>query len=138
MATEIGTNNDFLGRGWKNPVQIDPITGGIAVSVGENSVKDSIIRIIGTAIGSRIMNRRFGSIAVRGIVFEPMSQQFVRYVADGIRNALFEQEKRITGLNVRVESQGTRMDIYVNYVLAGTNKVGNVVYPFYLEERAGA
>jgi phage baseplate assembly protein W len=48
---------DFLGRGWKYPVSID--NGKIAISEDEDSVRESIKIILGTAKGERIMNWLF-------------------------------------------------------------------------------
>ena len=54
-----GILKPFLGKGWKYGVEIDR-TGGVAVSELEESIRQSILIILGTAPGERVMRPTFG------------------------------------------------------------------------------
>ena len=49
----------FLGKGWQFPVALDD-TGAVAVAEYEESVRQSIWVILGTAKGERVMRPDFG------------------------------------------------------------------------------
>ena len=51
----------FLGAGMKFPPQIDPGTGRFAVSVREQSVRESVYLILMTSRGERWLEPNFGS-----------------------------------------------------------------------------
>lgn len=50
---------DFLGVGWKYPVNPDA-TGKIAMSKHEEDIRESILIILGTSRGERVMRPDFG------------------------------------------------------------------------------
>ena len=47
-------SRNFLGRGWKYPVEVDR-AGGIAMSELDESIRQSLLVILGTAPGERVM-----------------------------------------------------------------------------------
>ena len=53
---------NFLGKGWKYPVEVDR-AGGIATSDLDESIRQSIYIILGTAPGERVMRPDFGTEA---------------------------------------------------------------------------
>ena len=134
MASNIPVDRrDFLGTGLGTPVQIDPRTGGVSMISSAGLVEESIIRIIQTSRGSRIMNRTFGS-DVNDILFEPADMDTITDLADAVEQAIYEHEPRVQSLRVTPRVNGTTIYIGLDYTVIGETKPTNLVFPFYLEE----
>ncbi len=124
---------DFLGRGWKYPVSIE--NGKIAVSENEESVKESIRIILGTAKGERIMRPDFGC-GINELAFSLNNSTTSGLISSHIKEALMKWEKRIEVLDVNVypdKNEDNKLNIYIDYMIKTTNAKNNLVYPFYLE-----
>ncbi len=124
---------DFLGRGWKFQVSVED--GEIASSEGENSIKESIKIILGTAKGERVMRPDFGC-DINEIVFAPINTSTGTLIDFHIREALLIWEPRIDLLNVHVspdENEKNKLVINIEYMVKASNTKSNLVYPFYLE-----
>lgn len=124
---------DFLGRGWKFQVSVED--GEIASSEGEDSIKESIKIILGTAKGERVMRPDFGC-DINEIVFAPMNTSTGTLIDFHIREALLIWEPRIDLLNVHVspdENEKNKLVINIEYMVKASNTKSNLVYPFYLE-----
>lgn len=124
---------DFLGRGWKFPVEIDD--GKIVFSEGEDSIRESIIIILGTVKGERIMRPDFGC-EINGLVFSPNNSQTAGLIAFHIKDALMKWEPRIDVLDVNAYPDMTeknKININIEYMIKTTNSKSNLVYPFFLE-----
>ena len=126
----------FFGIGWGFPVQLDG-SGAIATAQYEESVRQSIWIILGTAKGERVMRPNFGC-GIYDLVFEVNSASTSGKVAQAVREALLVQEPRIDVRDVQVTAQGNGDTLYINieYQVRATNNVFNLVYPFYLERSA--
>ncbi len=133
----------FLGVGWG--FQVDPKTpdspagvrlenGAIQMAEYEESVRQSIWIILGTAKGERVMRPDFGC-GIYELVFELNSPATAGRISQAVREALLLYEPRIEVQNVNVESQdnGETLLISIGYEVRATNNVFNLVYPFYLE-----
>lgn len=131
----------FLGKGWSFPVEVDKEegkeTGPIKMAKFEESVRQSIWIILGTAKGERVMQPDFGC-GIYDLVFEVNSASTAGRVAQEVRRALLFFEPRIDVLDVQVqrEANGETMLILIDYQVRATNNVFNLVYPFYLERSA--
>lgn len=124
---------DFLGRGWKFQVSVED--GEIASSEGEDSIKESIKIILGTAKGERVMRPDFGC-DINEIVFAPINTSTGTLIDFHIREALLIWEPRIDLLNVHVspdENEKNKLVINIEYIVKASNTKSNLVYPFYLE-----
>lgn len=123
----------FLGKGWQFPVAPD---GGGAVRIAEyeESVRQSIWLILGTAKGERVMRPDFGC-GIYDMVFGVNSATAASDAAEEVRDALVNFEPRIDVLGVEVTPGGDGEVLYVSidYQVRATNTVFNLVYPFYLE-----
>ena len=129
------TKREFLGVGWKFPLQVNAI-GGIAVSRYEQSIEESIYMILGTAKGERVMMPNFGC-GMHDIVFAPNNPVVVTMVVDSTRRALVAHEPRIDVLTVNAETtqeQPNLLIIRINYRVRANNTIENLVYPFYITE----
>ena len=58
----FNTRKSFLGVGWKFPVDLDR-RKGLAMSQFEENIEESILIILGTALGERVMRPDFGCAA---------------------------------------------------------------------------
>lgn len=123
----------FLGVGWSFPLQVDK-SRALKRSEYEESVRQSIWIVLGTAKGERVMRPDFGC-GIYDLVFEPNSASTAGSVAQEVRHALLVFEPRIDVLDIRVtaEGEGEVMLINIDYQVRATNNVFNLVYPFYLE-----
>jgi phage baseplate assembly protein W len=135
MASEQNRRRDFLGVGWKFPLQVTP-QGGIAQSGYEQRVEESIYLILGTARGERVMLPQFGC-GIHDLVFEPNNSLTRSLVVNRVRESLVRYEPRIDVLEVEVETtpeQENLMLIRVSYRIRANNALNNLVYPFYINE----
>lgn len=127
---------EFLGRGWKFPVQIDQKTGRIKLSEYDEDIKEAIRIIIMTYRGERVMRSNFGSTA-KDYTFKTNSIEDLTLMKTDIYNSIFNWEPRITDLKVAVHpnsGDNAMVLIEVSYVVRSTNNGYNMVYPFYLYE----
>jgi len=126
----------FLGKGWQFPVAVDD-DGALAVAEYEESVRQSIWVVLGTAKGERVMRPDFGC-GIYEMVFGVNSSTAASEAAEEVRDALVEFEPRIDVLGVEVSPGGGGEVLYVSidYQVRATNTVFNLVYPFYLEGSA--
>ncbi|MDQ3908185.1 MAG: GPW/gp25 family protein [Acidobacteriota bacterium] len=126
----------FLGKGWQFPVAADA-QGALAVAEYEESVRQSIWIILGTAKGERVMRPDFGC-GIYDMVFGVNSSTAAAEAAEEVRDALVSFEPRIDVLEVEVSPGGGGEVLYVSidYQVRATNTVFNMVYPFYLEGSA--
>jgi phage baseplate assembly protein W len=124
---------DFWGKGWKYPVTVT--NGAVAYAEGEDAIRDSILIILGTAKGERVMRPNFGC-GINELVFAPNDTATAALIAFYAKEALQEWEPRIDVLDVEVvpdDTEGNRLNIGINYQVKQTNTKKNLVYPFYLE-----
>lgn len=126
----------FLGVGWGFPIEVNN-AGIIQIAKYEDSVRQSIWIILGTAKGERMMRPEFGC-GIYDLIFEVNSASTAGEVAQAVREALLLFEPRIDVLEVEVQSQsgGEVLLISIDYEVRATNNVFNLVYPFYLERSA--
>lgn len=123
----------FLGVGWWFPVEVEA-DGALKLARYEESVRQSIWIILGTARGERLMRPDFGC-GIYDLVFEVNSPSTAGKVAQEVREALLVYEPRIDVLDIqaRPEGGGEVLLLSIDYQVRATNNVFNLVYPFYLE-----
>lgn len=127
---------DFLGRGWKFPVQVNPTTGRIDTSEYEQDVREAIWIILSTARGERVMRPDFGC-GIHDLVFAPINAATVGEVENNVRESLIDYEPRIEIINLDVsdeEAHNGKLLISIDYRVRTTNNEFNLVYPFYFTE----
>jgi uncharacterized protein len=127
----------FLGIGWAFPVDVDD-QGAVELAEYEESVRQSIWIILGTAKGERVMRPDFGC-GIHDLVFGVNSASTAGQVTQAVRTALLLFEPRIDVLDIQVRAggRGEVLLIQVDYRVRATNNAFNLVYPFYLERSAG-
>jgi phage baseplate assembly protein W len=126
---------NFLGKGWKYPVESDR-TGGIAMSELDDSIRQSIHIILGTAPGERVMRPHFGC-SIHDLVYAPNNLNTASVAAHYCVEALSKWEPRIEEVEAAAEPSAddpNRLDIIIKYKVRATNNSRNLVYPFYIRK----
>ena len=125
---------EFLGVGWKFPVQLDG-QKEIAISRYEEDVREAIWIILSTAPGERLMHPDFGC-GIHEYVFAPNNTRTAGLLRFHVEEALTHWEPRIELQAVQVQanpSDPTVLFISIDYQVRATDSRFNLVYPFYLE-----
>ncbi|MBB2948487.1 hypothetical protein FB565_008270 [Actinoplanes lutulentus] len=135
---DTGLGREFLGVGWAFPVTVEPDTGRIARVSYEQDIEQSILIILSTSRGERVMRPGFGC-GIHDLVFAAVTTQLIAQIEATVREALREHEARIDVREVRVGTGAIDrglLDVEIHYEIRATNQPGNVVYPFYFQESA--
>jgi phage baseplate assembly protein W len=130
-------SKDFLGRGWKFPVAVDA-AGKIALSEFEQDIREAIRLTLLTALGERVMRPDFGA-GLHAFVFAAMSATTLGAIQSAVQKALIQWEPRIQVLTVKVTPERGdigKVFIDIDYRVRATNTTFNLVFPFYVQERA--
>lgn len=127
---------EFLGRGWKFPVKIDPSTGRFLTSEYEDDIKEAIEIILNTSKGERVMRSDFGS-NVLNYIFETMDATTINLFKKEVEEAIFLWEPRVRDIEVNINKDNkdaNKLLVEISYVVRKTNNLFNLVYPFYVNE----
>jgi uncharacterized protein len=126
----------FLGVGAGFPLQLDR-SGRFTRAEYEESVRQSILIILGTAKGERVMRPDFGC-GIHELVFQNLTAGTIGRVQQTVREALLRLEPRIdvTEVEVRSAGSGNVLEVHIGYEVRATNNAFNLVYPFYLQQGA--
>ncbi len=129
---------DFLGTGWKFPIKIDD-RGGIAISEDEEKIRESILIILSTAKGERVMRHEFGC-DIHDFVFSVINTSTLTLIKSAVKEALTLWEPRIEVIDIETSAERINdgiLLINVDYKVRTTNTEYNLVYPFYLKPGGG-
>ena len=125
----------FLGKGWRFPVDVNR-NGTVAMSAYEELVRESIIIILGTAPGERVMRPNFGC-EIHDLLFAPNDTNTAGLAAHYCMRALQKWEHRITDVEADAapsQDHPNKLLINIRYKVRQTNSLHNMVYPFYLRK----
>jgi phage baseplate assembly protein W len=128
----------FLGTGFSFPIRVSA-GGTLTYSSGEESVREAIWILLGTAKGERQMLPTFGC-GIQDMVFAPNNQTTWGNLQHLVKDALTQWEPRIDVLDVTVTAaadEANTLLIRVDYRVRSNNAFGNLVYPFYITEGQG-
>lgn len=137
----MSNDKDFLGKGFRFPVAVN-LNGGVSSSVLEENVRQSIFIILGTAPGERLMRPDFGC-RIHDLMFAPNTDITAARAEVYCEEAIYKYEPRIDKVTCRAGANSdapNRLDVKIEYVIAGKHEKRNLVFPFYLrtdEEIAG-
>jgi phage baseplate assembly protein W len=126
-------SRNFLGRGWKYPVEVDR-AGGIAMSELDEGIRQSLLIILGTAPGERVMRPSFGC-NIHDLVYAPNNLNTASLAAHFCVEALTKWEPRIEEVEAHADpsdNDPNRLDITIKYKVRASNVSRNLVYPFYI------
>lgn len=127
-------SDNFLGTGWSFPVEVTP-EGQVKTAAAEDSIRQSIWTILGTARGERVMRPDFGC-GIEDLVFSVNDAGLAGRVKEAVHEALMVWEPRIDVLDVNAfpdKANPNLLLVEVHYQVRSTNSRFNLVYPFYLE-----
>lgn len=128
--------NNFLGRGWKFPIQVDPTNGRIMLSEYEEDIEEAIRIIISTAKGERVMRPEFGSTILE-YIFNLTDEMTIGMLQTEIEAAIRKWEPRVEDVRAEIivdKLNQEKLLVSVSYVVRKTNHKYNKVYPFYFEK----
>lgn len=137
-ATDDRLGREFLGIGWAFPPRIASETGLPARVSYEQDIQQSILIILTTAKGERVMRPDFGC-GIHDLVFAAVTAQVVAQIQAAVRDALRTHEARIDVSRVEVGAAHLArgyLEVVIDYEVRATNQPGNLVYPFYFQESA--
>jgi uncharacterized protein len=130
----MASQKSFLGKGWRFPVDVDR-QGGVSLSAYEESIRDSVFIILGTAPGERIMRPLFGC-DIHELVFAPNNPNTCALSAHYCEDALLKFEPRIEKVQARARpapDEPNKILIDIEYTVIANSTMRNLVYPFYLK-----
>lgn len=122
MTTDLDA--EILGAGLAYPLTQD--LNGFRSDSGEDSVRSTIMLIIGTPQGERVMGEDFGTPLQRLIFQNPESAKLI--APEAIKEAIIRYEPRVSGVRVSATETPTpgTLDIQVRYLLKGTRTEGTI------------
>ena len=124
--------SDFIGRGWSFPPELNS-RGGISLVSDEEKVAQSIVIILNTPIGQRVMRPTFGS-RLHELIFAPANPETFGLAEMYVQDALNFWEPRIQLLDVNASTDEARPGILlirISYLIKATHDERSLVYPFY-------
>jgi phage baseplate assembly protein W len=129
----MSNDREFLGKGVRFPVSVN-LNGGMSSSALEENVRQSLFIILGTAPGERLLRPDFGC-RIHDLMFSPNSPMTAALAEVYCIEAIYKYEPRIDKVVCKAGAhpdQPNRLDIRIEYVIAGKHDKRNLVYPFYL------
>lgn len=126
---------EFLGRGWKFPVNVNS-EGKTTMSEYEEDIREAIWIILSTSKGERVMRPDFGC-GINDFVFSSIDTSTLALIESTVREALILWEPRIEVINVKVSTdmiKEGKLIVNIDYEVRRTNNQFNLIYPFYLTE----
>jgi phage baseplate assembly protein W len=124
---------DFRGSGWRFPI-LPQAGGGLGYVSGDDNVTQSLLVLLKTAAGERLMRPEFGT-TVPEMVFEAGSDQNMFRLEQALLQTIQRWEPRVEVDGVaasRVTGEVGVVDVSVTYRILRTNTQRNLVFPFYL------
>lgn len=124
----------FLGSGLTFPIRPDR-DGRMRYVDGEANIEQSLLVLLLTAQGERVMRPTFGT-AARDLVFAPGAVANLRLVETGVREAIRDFEPRVIldAVTATLDPDDpTRAIVELDYRVRRTNTRNNLVFPYYLD-----
>lgn len=126
----------FLGTGWSFPPRFEKRTNRVAMVSEEDDIRESLIILLSTRPGERVMNPLYGC-NLDDLIFAPLNLTLKTYVANLIDTAILYFEPRIDLEKVEISENNDlegELLIEIDYKIRSTNTRRNLVYPFYRGE----
>lgn len=132
MSIDAGPS--FLGSGWSFPPRFR-IDGTLEMAHAEQDIRESLIIILSTSPGERVMQPAFGC-GLRALVFESVDEGLRTRIKDVVVRAVRQFEHRVEVELVAVHGDGDAINagvlhIELSYRIRATNTAANLVFPFY-------
>lgn len=123
----------YLGSGWSFPVEPGP-DGRLDYAAGPEKVRQSILIVLETEPGERVMRPDFGC-GLRQFLMRPNTVATRALIQRQVELSLTDWEPRIrlTSVDVVPGDDPALVQIAIAYVHVRDGRRDNLVYPFYLE-----
>lgn len=127
---------DFLGKGLKYPFRFKSVSGGTEVSAAtsreHDHIRESILQILGTRPGERLMNPEFGS-RLHDLVFEQNDEVLKGLIRHYVIDAIKRWEKRVIVTAVSFDQSPQNVDhnslaVRIAYRIIQSQVEGNLVF----------
>jgi phage baseplate assembly protein W len=131
-----GADASFLGKGWGFPPSFSQNGRDVMLVSDQEDIQQSLIILLNTARGERIMREDFGC-DLQGFMFEEISRSLVSNITQLITDAVLYYEPRIKLNVVNVDESGQDVGVVLitlDYTVKSNNSRFNMVYPFYINE----
>lgn len=108
---------------------------GTELSQYEQDIKESLIILLSTIRGERVMNPGYGT-NVRDLIFEPLDVSTGTLVAEEVKKAILIHEPRVfvDKITPIQEELNGFLELTIDYTIISTNTRSNLVFPFYQNE----
>ena len=129
-------SKEFLGRGWKFPVEVDKRTGRILMSEYDEDIKQAINIIVMTKKGERVFLPEFGC-DIHRFVYDMSDYTTLKQMEMAVTEAINMWEDRIENLSVAADpavGEEGKIHIEISYRVKGTASVYSIIYPYYFNE----
>lgn len=126
--------SNFYGQGVALPVGVDP-SGAVAWSSGLANIRQSILIVLGTQHGERVMRPTFGC-NLKSLAFAPNNPQTAALARQYVLDGLQKWEPRISVQSVTVTNAALdpQLLIDIRYTIKASLDPQAMIYPFYLEQ----
>jgi|SRR5690606_2036242 len=131
----MAEDKPFIGTGWGFPPTFHKSDRSVSMTSGREDIENSLHILLTTHVGERVMQPRYGCNMDK-LVFEPLDTTLHAYMKDLIETAILYFEPRIILNSVKLQPvvMEGKIEILIDYTIAGTNTRYNFVYPFYEKE----
>jgi phage baseplate assembly protein W len=125
----------FLGTGWSFPPEFSR-RGQVSMVSAEEDIRQSILILLGTTPGERVMQPIFGC-GLKSQVYENINESTITILKDLIKRAILFFEPRVILQSIEIDQSSSYdgyLRIHLSYNIISTNTRHNIVYPFYFRE----
>lgn len=124
----------LFGRGWNFPIVPDARRGQLGYVSGPDKVRQSIMLILETEPGERVMRSTFGC-GLRRYLMKPNTPATRALIKNDVELALvaFEPRIRVQAVSVDPGDDPSLVLVQIAYIHVLDGRKDNLVYPFYLE-----
>jgi len=131
----VDKDSSFLGTGWSFPPEFSK-RGTVHMVSADQDIKQSLLIILSTDLGERVMQPSFGC-GLKRQIYENINESSITVLKDLIQRAILFYEPRVKLESIDTDISGAyegRLDFMIVYNIIATNTRHNIVYPFYLLE----
>lgn len=131
----MAEHKSILGRGWAFPVSFRKGSNTVELSEEEQDVRESLIILLKTALGERVMQPDYGA-NMEDLVFESINVTTASLITNRLKRAILFHEPRVKASNIDMEPDPDNgfIEVTVEYTIIATNTRTNLVFPYYLDE----
>ena len=123
-------------RGWNFPVMVDSKTGKIKVTDIKSDIRQSIMILLSTVPGERLLHSDYGCNLHR-FMFEPITYELVKAIREEVLRSIIKWEKRVYNVDVSVlhdVEDDSRLVITISYIIPEIREADSINYVFSLLE----